>query len=69
MTFERVPSDQGRANMLKAIRAVVRLKHSIAADEELNVKLPAAEKIYNAKVLRGELPDAIDILKRLEEEA
>jgi hypothetical protein len=54
--------------MLKVIRAAVRLRHSIAADEELNEKLPQAEKIYNAQVLRGELPEPIDILSLLGEE-
>jgi hypothetical protein len=68
LTNERDRTEQARANLLKVIRSAVRLRHSIAADEELNVKLPAAEQVFNAQVLRGELPDPVDVLRQLEEE-
>jgi hypothetical protein len=41
----------------------VRLKYSLQADEELNDVLPAAEAAFNKAVLRGVLPDPIDIKK------
>jgi hypothetical protein len=51
--------------MLKTIRTAVRLRYSIAADEELNEVLPRAEAKFNAAVLRGEVPAALDIKKAL----
>ena len=45
--------------MLKTLRAAVRLKHSIAADNELNTLLPDAEAAFDAAVQRGELPDPV----------
>lgn len=65
MTVHRDDVDQARANLLKAIRTAVRLKHSIQADIELNDVLPEAEKKFNAAVMRGQLPDPIDIKKAL----
>lgn len=55
--------EQARANMLKTIRTAVRLRHSIAADEELNEILPRAEAKFFKRVQNGELPDALDIKK------
>lgn len=52
---------QERANLLKTIRTAVRLRHSIAADEELNELLPLAEKKYDAAILSGKNPTAADI--------
>lgn len=57
--------DQQRANTLKVIRTAVRLKHSIAADEELNEVLPRAEAKFDAAVLRGQLPAPLDIKKAM----
>jgi hypothetical protein len=51
--------------MLKVIRVAVRLRHSIAADEELNELLPKAEAKFNAAVMRGQLPEPLDIKKSL----
>jgi hypothetical protein len=55
--------DQQRANTLKTIRALIRLKHSIAADEELNEKLPLAQSKFDSAILRGQLPSPADIRK------
>jgi hypothetical protein len=49
--------------MLKTIRTAVRLRHSIAADEELNEILPRASAKFFKKVQSGEIPDALDIKK------
>jgi hypothetical protein len=51
-----------RAALLKAARSMVRLRHSIAADEELNAVLPAIEARFNAEVQRGLLPDVAGLL-------
>jgi hypothetical protein len=65
MTVHRDKVEQARANTLKVIRMAVRLKHSIAADEELNEVLPRAEAKFNAAVNRGELPAPLDVKKAL----
>ena len=57
--------DQARANLLKTIRTAIRLKYSLMADEELNDVLPEAEKKFNAAVMRGQLPDPVDVKKVL----
>lgn len=46
-----------RAAMLKTARSVVRLRHSIAADMELNEVLPRLEASYDASVADGILPE------------
>jgi len=53
--------DQARAEMLKTVRTAIRLKHSLAADRELNEALPRAEKAFNEAVMKGELPDPLSI--------
>lgn len=63
--IHKVKEDQARANMLKVIRTAIRLKHSIAADEELNEVLPRAEAKFNAALHRKELPEPLDIKKAL----
>lgn len=55
MSIHRDDVDQARAEALKTIRALIRLKHSIAADRELNELLPRAEAKFNAAVQRGQL--------------
>ena len=66
MSVHKEKVDQARVTMLKVIRAAVRLKHSILADEELNEVLPMAEKKFNAAVNRGELPAPLDIKRVLD---
>lgn len=61
MAIHREEVDQARANTLKIIRAAVRLKHSINADNELNEILPEAELRFNAAVQRGKLPSSVEI--------
>lgn len=57
--------EQARANTLKVVRTAIRLKHSIAADEELNDVLPRAQAKFDAAVNRGVLPAPIDVKKAL----
>lgn len=41
--------------LLKAYRTIIRLKHSLAADEELNEVLPAALEELEKSIQSGEL--------------
>lgn len=44
-----------KAKILKTARALIRLKHSLAADEELNEILPATELEFDVAIQNGEL--------------
>lgn len=52
-----------RAALMKAARSAVRLRHSIAADEELNTILPELERTFNAAVQRGLVPEVAALLR------
>jgi predicted DNA-binding protein (UPF0278 family) len=54
---------QGWANRLKVIRAAVRLKYSLMADNELNEIIEAEAKKYFKSVQQGQLPAAPDVDK------
>ena len=58
---QRDKVDQARVEMLKTIRTAIRLKHSLAADRELNEALPKAEAAFNSAILKGELPPPLDL--------
>lgn len=58
-----------KAALLKAARAMVRLRHSLAADEELNEVLPRIEREFTSAVNAGMLPATADILGRFLDEA
>lgn len=60
---QRDKVEMARANMLKTIRTAVRLRHSLEADAELNEVLPQAQARFDAAVMRGVLPDPLDIKK------
>ena len=62
MTIRKTEVQQAKANMVKIVRSAIRLKYSLAADAELNEALPAAEKQFDAAVMRDELPDEATIL-------
>ena len=51
-----------KAALLKIARTLIRVKHAVAADEELNEVLPKLEKQFNAAVSSGLLPSVADIL-------
>jgi hypothetical protein len=67
VTVQRGEIEQARANMVKRMRARVRLEKSIEADNILNDVLPKAEKVFNAAVQRGELPSADEVMAALGE--
>ncbi len=60
--------EQAWANRLKVLRAAIRLKHSIMADEELNAVLDEEKKKFFKGVQSGKLPKAIDVKSTLLDE-
>ncbi len=52
---KKSPAEMERARLLKAARTLIRLKHSLAADTELNEILPDTLAEFDASVARGEL--------------
>ena len=54
---------QQRSNTLKMVRALIRLKHSLLADEELNEKLPLVQAKFDACELGGPLP-SLEAIKK-----
>lgn len=65
MTRHREDAEQQRANMLKIVRAAIRLKHSIAADEELNEVLPLAEKKWDDALARHRVLEPGEVKRAL----
>lgn len=57
MTGPRTDVEQAKVNTLKVARSLIRLRHALAADDEINVKLPALEQAFDDAVLNGQLPD------------
>jgi hypothetical protein len=57
---QRVPIEQAWANRAKIIRSAIRLKHSVAADNEINDTLKDELIKFEAAVQRGELPAPLD---------
>lgn len=51
------------ADRIKTVRTAIRLKHSLAADRELNEAIDRIRIEFFKKVQKGELPDAIDLKK------
>jgi hypothetical protein len=47
--------EMNRAALLKTARTLTRLKHSLAADQELNDLLPMTLREFDDAVARGEL--------------
>jgi hypothetical protein len=47
---------QAQADTLKILRNEIRLKYSLAADNELSVVIPAAQKMCTSLILRGQMP-------------
>lgn len=52
-----------RAALLKAARSAIRLRHSLAADAELNEVLPALELAFDKAITHGELPKIALLLR------
>jgi hypothetical protein len=53
-----------KAALLKAARSAIRLKHSLAADAELNEALPMLEAAFDTAVQRGTLPNVATLLRQ-----
>lgn len=64
VTVQKTEAELLKAQMVKTIRSLVRVKHSLRADEELNEVLPKAEQAFDIALQRGELPDPADIVIR-----
>lgn len=66
-TLHRDKVDQARANALKTVRTAIRLRHSLAADTEINEVLPKFVKAFDARVQAGELPDPLSLVDVLDD--
>lgn len=54
---QKTDVEMARQRLVKEARAMIRLKHSNAADHEINQVLPKLVKRFDKLVLRGELPE------------
>lgn len=54
---KKSPAEMERQKIIKAARTLIRLKHSIAADEELNNVLPDTLAEFDEALSRGELKE------------
>jgi len=52
---KRTEAEMERAKIIKAGRTLIRLKHSLAADKEINDLLPDAVADFNNALANGEL--------------
>lgn len=52
---KKKPAEMQRLKITKTARTLIRLKHSLAADEEINAVLPATLQEFDAAVGRGNL--------------
>jgi hypothetical protein len=55
----KTPAEIQRHKVAKATRTLIRLKHSLAADEELNSVLPDTLEEFDAALARGELKQPV----------
>jgi hypothetical protein len=51
---KKTPAELKRAQIAKAQRTLIRLKHSLAADEEINAVLPDTLDEFDEALARGE---------------
>lgn len=56
---KKTEAELRRAGIAKTTRTLVRLKHSLRADEELNELLPETLREFDEALARGELRDVI----------
>lgn len=54
---KKSPAEMRRAHVTKVARTVIRLKHSLRADEELNDFLPDTLAEFDDALARGELKE------------
>lgn len=64
---ERTENEQLWFNYRKALVAQIRLKHSLRADNEINVKIHRAKIAFDKQVQQGVLPAPPDFDKALSE--
>ena len=57
---KRTKTEVERAKIAKAVRTAVRLKHSVAADEEINEVLPVVLKEFDQAIAAGK-PFELDV--------
>ena len=65
--IQKTDIEQAKANLAKTVRAAIRLRHSLAADAEINERLPEAELAFDRSVQQGELPDDKTLLAIVKE--
>lgn len=61
MTVQKGEIELAKVQMVKTMRSMIRLKYSLAADAELNEKLPEAERQFDKAIQQGMLPSSIDV--------
>lgn len=54
---KKTPAELEKSKIAKATRTLVRLKHSLAADEEINAVLPDTLSEYDQALARGEIKE------------
>lgn len=54
---KKTPAELEKAKITKATRTLIRLKHSLAADEEINAVLPDTLDEFDKALARGELKE------------
>ena len=61
MSVHKTTDEQARAEILKTVRALIRLRHSLEADRELNEILPRVELTFDAALTRGKVLSIADV--------
>ena len=54
---KKTPAELEKFKVAKAARTIIRLKHSLAADEEINAILPDTLAEFDAALAKGELKE------------
>ena len=52
---KKTPAEMERHKLTKSARTLIRLKHSLKADEEINAVLPDTLEEFEAALAKGEL--------------
>lgn len=54
---KKTPAEMKRAAVAKSTRTLIRLKHSLAADEEINAVLPDTLDEFEESLAKGDLKE------------
>ena len=65
--LERTEIEMARVRGLKILRSLIRLKHSLVADDELNERLPAFDRAFTDALQSGQLLDDRTLRELVEE--